>query len=136
MAILVTGGAGYIGSHTVLSLLERGEDVVVLDNLSNSSAESLQRVEKLSGKAAEFHQGDVQDAECLQRIFGAHEITAVIHFAGLKAVGSQRASRWSIIRITLPARWCCWMLCVVPACTTLSLALLPLSMVPIRRYLM
>ncbi len=82
MAILVTGGAGYIGSHTVLSLLERGEDVVVLDNLSNSSAESLQRVEKLSGKAAEFHQGDVQDAECLQRIFGAHEITAVIHFAG------------------------------------------------------
>lgn len=87
MTILVTGGAGYIGSHTVLSLLERGEDVVVLDNLSNSSAESLHRVEKLTGKAAVFYQGDVQDAECLHRIFGAHDITAVIHFAGLKAVG-------------------------------------------------
>ncbi len=57
MTILVTGGAGYIGSHTVLSLLERGEDVVVLDNLSNSSAESLHRVEKLAGKAALFYQG-------------------------------------------------------------------------------
>ena len=87
MAILVTGGAGYIGSHTVLSLLERGEDVVVLDNLSNSSAESLRRVEKLTGKAAVFYQGDILDAECLQRIFEAHDISAVIHFAGLKAVG-------------------------------------------------
>ncbi|NXA30626.1 UGE1 epimerase, partial [Ibidorhyncha struthersii] len=67
--ILVTGGTGYIGSHTVLSLLERGEDVVVLDNLSNSSAESLHRVEKLTGKAAVFYQGDVQDEECLHRIF-------------------------------------------------------------------
>lgn len=87
MTILVTGGTGYIGSHTVLSLLERGEDVVVLDNLSNSSAESLHRVEKLTGKAAVFYQGDVQDEECLHRIFEAHPITAVIHFAGLKAVG-------------------------------------------------
>ncbi|CAI1954280.1 UDP-glucose 4-epimerase GalE [Serratia fonticola] len=87
MAILVTGGAGYIGSHTVLALLERGEDVVVLDNLSNSSEESLHRVEQLAGKAAVFYQGDIQDAECLNRIFDGHRISSVIHFAGLKAVG-------------------------------------------------
>ncbi|AKE11263.1 UDP-glucose 4-epimerase GalE [Serratia liquefaciens] len=87
MTILVTGGAGYIGSHTVLTLLERGEKVIVLDNLSNSSEESLRRVEKLTGKAAVFYQGDIQDAECLRRIFDDHDITAVIHFAGLKAVG-------------------------------------------------
>ncbi len=87
MTNLVTGGASYIGPHTVLYLLERSEDVVVLDKLSNSSTESLYRVEKLAGKAALFYQEDVQDAECLRRIFGAHEITAVIHFAGLKAVG-------------------------------------------------
>jgi len=79
MTILVTGGAGYIGPHTVLSLLERSKDVVVLDKLSTSSAESLHRVEKLAGKAALFYQEDVQDAECLHRIFGAHETTAVIH---------------------------------------------------------
>lgn len=87
MAILVTGGAGYIGSHTVLALLARGEDVVVLDNLVNSSEESLHRVEQLAGKAPVFYQGDVQDAGCLSRIFAEHKISSVIHFAGLKAVG-------------------------------------------------
>lgn len=87
MAILVTGGAGYIGSHTVLALLERGEEVVVLDNLSNSSEESLHRVEQLTGKSAVFYQGDILDEQCLKRIFYAHQITSVIHFAGLKAVG-------------------------------------------------
>ena len=87
MAILVTGGAGYIGSHTVLALLERGEDVVVLDNLSNASEESLQRVEQLAGKAATFYKGDIQDNHCLKSIFSEHKITSVIHFAGLKAVG-------------------------------------------------
>lgn len=87
MAILVTGGAGYIGSHTVLALLARGEDVVVLDNLVNSSEESLHRVEQLAGKAPVFYQGDVQDAGCLGRIFTEHKISSVIHFAGLKAVG-------------------------------------------------
>ena len=87
MAILVSGGAGYIGSHTVLALLERGEEVVVLDNLSNSSKESLHRVEQLTGKAAVFHQGDILDEQCLKYIFGTHQITSVIHFAGLKAVG-------------------------------------------------
>ncbi|QJW56686.1 UDP-glucose 4-epimerase [Serratia plymuthica] len=87
MTILVTGGAGYIGSHTVLALLERGEDVVVLDNLSNASEESLHRVEQLAGKAAIFYQGDIQNSDCLSRIFHEHKITSVIHFAGLKAVG-------------------------------------------------
>ncbi|MFS7162095.1 UDP-glucose 4-epimerase GalE [Serratia proteamaculans] len=87
MTILVTGGAGYIGSHTVLALLERGEDVVVLDNLVNASEESLRRVEQLAGRAATFYQGDVQDAGCLKRIFEESEVASVIHFAGLKAVG-------------------------------------------------
>lgn len=87
MAILVTGGAGYIGSHTVLSLLARGDDVVVLDNLSNASRESLNRVEKLTGKHAAFCEGDVLDRLCLRDIFSRHDITAVIHFAALKAVG-------------------------------------------------
>ncbi|MEL5358606.1 UDP-glucose 4-epimerase GalE [Serratia ureilytica] len=87
MAILVTGGAGYIGSHTVLALLERGEDVVVLDNLSNSSDVSLHRIEQMTGKRPVFYQGDVQDSTCLARIFSEHRVSYVIHFAGLKAVG-------------------------------------------------
>ncbi|AUX73090.1 UDP-glucose 4-epimerase GalE [Erwinia pyrifoliae] len=87
MSILVTGGAGYIGSHTVLSLLQRGDDVVVLDNLSNAARESINRVEKLTGKTATFIEGDILDRACLRRIFSAHCISAVIHFAGLKAVG-------------------------------------------------
>jgi len=87
MKILVTGGAGYIGSHTCVELLNTDFDVVVLDNLSNSKTESLSRVEKITGKAITFIKGDVRDRECLQSIFNDHEITAVIHFAGLKAVG-------------------------------------------------
>lgn len=87
MAILVTGGAGYIGSHTVLALLARGDDVVVLDNLSNASAESLRRVAQLTGREATFREGDVLDRDVLREIFAAHDISAVIHFAGLKAVG-------------------------------------------------
>ncbi|WP_437612240.1 UDP-glucose 4-epimerase GalE [Erwinia sp. V71] len=87
MAILVTGGAGYIGSHTVLALLQRGDDVVVLDNLSNASRESVNRVEKLTGKQAAFVEGDILDRACLRDIFSRYSISAVIHFAGLKAVG-------------------------------------------------
>ncbi|CAM3808247.1 UDP-glucose 4-epimerase GalE [Avibacterium endocarditidis] len=87
MAILVTGGAGYIGSHTVVELLNTGKDVVVLDNLSNSSAKSLQRVEEITGKAVKFYQGDVLDRAMLQKIFAENQIDSVIHFAGLKAVG-------------------------------------------------
>ena len=87
MKILVTGGAGYIGSHTCIELLESGHEVVVLDNLGNSSLESLKRVEKITQKSISFHQGDVRDKQILHQIFEQHEIDAVIHFAGLKAVG-------------------------------------------------
>lgn len=90
-SILVTGGAGYIGSHTVLLLLEAGHQVVVLDNLSNSSRESLIRVERLTGKSVTFVEGDIRDASCLDALFSAHDIAAVIHFAGLKAVGESVA---------------------------------------------
>ncbi|WP_214828590.1 UDP-glucose 4-epimerase GalE [Exiguobacterium sp. s26] len=85
--ILVTGGAGYIGTHTVLQLLETGHDVIVLDNLSNSRREALERVEALTGKSVTFYLGDILDRELLEQIFLTHTIDAVIHFAGLKAVG-------------------------------------------------
>lgn len=85
--ILVTGGAGYIGSHTVLELLESGYGVVVLDNLSNSSEESLKRVQKLTGKDIAFYRGDIRDEDIYKEIFSRHKIEGVIHFAGLKAVG-------------------------------------------------
>lgn len=87
MAILVTGGAGYIGSHTVLELLNSGNDVVIIDNLCNSSRESLRRVEALTGRSVTFYEADVCDRSALQTIFTQHAIDAVIHFAGLKAVG-------------------------------------------------
>lgn len=86
-SILVTGGAGYIGSHTTLALLESGYEVVVLDNLSNSSLESLRRVERICGKAVTFIEGDIRDRALLDSIFSQHSIAAVLHFAGLKAVG-------------------------------------------------
>lgn len=85
--ILVTGGAGYIGSHTTLALLKAGYKVVVLDNLCNSSVESLRRVEQMVGYTPTFIQGDVRNGALLQRIFAEHSIDAVLHFAGLKAVG-------------------------------------------------
>ncbi len=87
MTILVTGGAGYIGSHTVLELLNEGFEVVVVDNLTNASEESLKRVERLTGKRVEFVQADIRDRSMMDSIFSQHSITAVIHFAGLKAVG-------------------------------------------------
>lgn len=87
MKILVTGGAGYIGSHTVVELLNDGYEVVVIDNLSNSSQESLKRVEEITGKAPEFYEADVRDGVVLDELFRAGDIDAVIHFAGLKAVG-------------------------------------------------
>ena len=87
MRILVTGGAGYIGSHTVLVLLEAGHDIVVVDNLVNSKLESVKRVEDLTGKKVEFHQVDLLDGMALDRVFSAGPVDAVIHFAGLKAVG-------------------------------------------------
>ena len=88
--ILVTGGAGYIGSHTCLSLLNAGFKVIVIDNLSNSSEESLKRVEHLAGKSLTFIQGDIRDAALLDALFEKYPIDAVIHFAGLKAVGESQ----------------------------------------------
>jgi len=85
--ILVTGGTGFIGSHTVLELLKEGYEVVVMDNLSNSNRESLRRVEELTGQRAAFHQTDLLDRESLERLFSNYDFDAVVHFAGLKAVG-------------------------------------------------
>ena len=87
MKVFVTGGTGYIGSHTVMELLNEGHDVVVADNLVNSSAESLRRVEKITGKSAEFIRCDLCDMEALNAIFDKHAFDCVLHFAGLKAVG-------------------------------------------------
>ena len=88
--ILVTGGAGYIGSHTCIELLNSAHEVVVLDNLSNSAEESLHRVQELTGKALVFVEGDIRDRHTLDQIFTQHQIDAVIHFAGLKAVGESQ----------------------------------------------
>ena len=94
MAILVTGGAGYIGSHTCVELLNEGYEVVVLDNLSNSSEKSLNRVEELTGKSVAFYKGDILDRDILNEIFEKEEIESCIHFAGLKAVGESVAKPW------------------------------------------
>ena len=88
--ILVTGGAGYIGSHTCIELLNAGHEVVVLDNLSNSSEEALTRVKALTAKELDFVEGDILDSQILDYIFQRHHIDAVIHFAGLKAVGESQ----------------------------------------------
>ena len=85
--ILVTGGAGYIGSHTVVELLESGYGVVVVDNLSNSNKESMNRVKKITGKSPVFYEADVRDRAAMEKIFSENKIDYVIHFAGLKAVG-------------------------------------------------
>lgn len=86
-SILVTGGAGFIGSHTCVALLDAGHDVVVLDNLCNSDATVLQRIGRICGREPVFIEGDIQDASLLKQLFEEHPITAVMHFAGLKAVG-------------------------------------------------
>jgi UDP-glucose 4-epimerase len=96
MRVLVTGGAGYIGSHTCLELLQAGYEVIVVDNLSNSSEESLERVQRLAGKRLEFHKVDLLDKEGLDAVFEKSQLDAVIHFAGLKAVGES---------VTIPLRY-------------------------------
>ena len=88
--VLVTGGAGYIGSHTCVELLNAGHEVVVLDNLSNSAEEALVRVQNIASKSLDFVQGDIRDAQVLDTLFQQHTIDAVIHFAGLKAVGESQ----------------------------------------------
>ena len=94
MNILVTGGAGYIGSHTCVELLNAGYGVVVVDNLCNSNPKSLERVEELTGRKITFYRGDVRDKALIDKIFAENEIAAVIHFAGLKAVGESVAQPW------------------------------------------
>ncbi len=85
--VLLTGGAGYIGSHTAVELLSAGHKVIVVDNLSNSSIKSIKRVERLTNKSIEFYEIDLLDAVNFERVFAEHTIDAVVHFAGLKAVG-------------------------------------------------
>ena len=87
MAILLTGGAGYIGSHTCVEMLNAGYEVIVVDNLNNSSRESLNRVEKITGKSVKFYENNVCDHDALRKIFAENKIDAVVHFAGHKAVG-------------------------------------------------
>ena len=94
MAILVTGGAGYIGSHTVVELLNIGKDVVVVDNLSNSSEKSLERVKEITGRDVKFYKADILDKAALEEIFEKENIESCIHFAGLKAVGESVAKPW------------------------------------------
>ena len=91
MAILVTGGAGYIGSHTCVELLNKGYDVIVVDNLCNSCKEALDRVQEITGKTLKFYEVDILDREGLTKVFEAEQIDSVIHFAGLKAVGESVA---------------------------------------------
>lgn len=94
MKVLVTGGAGFIGSHTCVELLENGHEVVVVDNLCNSSEKSLERVKELTGKDFAFYKGDILDDELLNKIFKENDIDCCIHFAGLKAVGESVAKPW------------------------------------------
>ena len=91
MKVLVTGGAGYIGSHTCVELIEAGHEPVVIDNLVNSNSESLNRVKMITGKEIPFYEGDVRDEALLNKIFDEHDIQCAIHFAGLKAVGESVA---------------------------------------------
>ena len=94
MNVLVTGGAGYIGSHTCVELLNSGYGVIIIDNLCNSNPKSLDRVREITGKDFKFYEGDVRDADLLHKIFAENEIGCVIHFAGLKAVGESVSIPW------------------------------------------
>jgi len=94
MKILVTGGSGYIGSHTVIELINAGHEAVVIDNLSNSSEKSLERVAKIVGKEIPFYKVDIRDREGLEKVFEKEKIEACIHFAGLKAVGESCVKPW------------------------------------------
>ena len=112
MNVLVTGGAGYIGSHTCVELIEAGHTPIVIDNLSNSNPESLHRVAEITGKTVEFIEGDVRDEALLEKIFAEHEISCAIHFAGLKAVGESVAKPMEYYQNNLDATL---MLCKVMA---------------------
>jgi len=106
MAILVTGGAGYIGSHTVVELQNAGYEVIVVDNLSNSSAKSLERVETITGKKVPFYQVDILDETGLRKVFEAEQIDSCIHFAGLKAVGESVREPWKYYQNNIAGTLC------------------------------
>ena len=106
MNILVTGGAGYIGSHTCVELLNLGYGVVVVDNLCNSNPESLNRVTELTGKTVKFYEGDVRDEALMDKIFAENAISAVIHFAGLRLWVKVSPCPGNIMIITLIPHWC------------------------------
>ena len=93
MTILITGGAGYIGSHTALSLLEHDRDIVIVDNLVNSSKIAIQRVEQLSGKSVKFYEGDVCNIDFLNMLFSKYSFESVIHFASLKNQATSKTLR-------------------------------------------
>ena len=112
MNVLVTGGTGYIGSHTCVELIEAGHTPIVIDNLSNSNPESLHRVAEITSKTVEFIEGDVRDEALLEKIFAEHEISCAIHFAGLKAVGESVAKPMDYYQNNLDATL---MLCKVMA---------------------
>lgn len=87
MNVLITGGTGYIGSHTAVELLEHGHEVIIVDNLCNSSKEVVKKIEQITSKKCKFYENDIRDEKALEKIFQENKIDAVIHFAGLKAVG-------------------------------------------------
>ncbi len=95
--VLLTGGAGYIASHTAICLLEAGFEVLALDNFCNSQAEAVRRVERISGKSLPLIEGDIRDAALLRQVFSQHDICAVIHFAGLKAVGESTSTTAALL---------------------------------------
>ncbi|GLU49353.1 UDP-glucose 4-epimerase GalE [Nocardiopsis ansamitocini] len=103
MRILLTGGAGYIATHTAVELIAQGHDVVLVDNLVNSHPEAVRRVERITGRTIAFHVGDCADPEVLEKVFAEHEIDAVVHFAGLKAVGESTAQPLRYYRNNLDA---------------------------------
>lgn len=109
MKILVTGGAGYIGSHTDVELLNAGHEVVVVDNLYNSNEKALERVEEITGKPVKFYQVDVLDKEALNRVFDEEDIDAVIHFAGLRLLVNPYPSPSNTTTTTSQAPSTCWM---------------------------
>ena len=107
MAILVTGGTGYIGSHTVVDLLNHGYDVVIVDNFVNSKPEVLNRIFKITGKKPRFYEGSVQDEQKMSEVFEKETITDVIHFAGLKSVAeSVENHNYTLITILAAAKFC------------------------------
>lgn len=122
MRVLVTGGSGYIGSHTCVQLLQNGHDVVILDNLCNSKRSVLPVIERLGGKHPTFVEGDIRNEALITEILHDHAIDTVIHFAGLKASANRSPGRWSTMTTTSTVR-CGWSApCVRPTLKTLFLA--------------